>query len=185
MSAQISGTKAQVVHRLLRYEATKQYVNMTDEELASEFSKRTDQPPPDTREELLNKLVEDDEFRNGWLEAASKAGVKRMRELTIKCVCDGLEPTVFTEKGQAQVTSAVLKQLAGDSTAGMIGTIFTHFVKLNQRAKGEAACKALETLGQMNAISTTINTFLLPLQDLADEYGRVHGSLNINTETGG
>src|SRR3546814_10609765 len=36
----------------------------------------------------------------------------------------------------------------------------------------------------MTAIDTMTSNFLLPLQQLADPKGRVHCSLNLNTETG-
>ena len=36
----------------------------------------------------------------------------------------------------------------------------------------------------MNSIETMLNTFILPLQSVADAEQRVHCSLNLNTETG-
>ena len=51
-------------------------------------------------------------------------------------------------------------------------------------AKGERACVALDALCRVGSIETMITNFLRPLQELADDGGRVHCSLNLNTETG-
>jgi DNA polymerase-1 len=39
-------------------------------------------------------------------------------------------------------------------------------------------------LAQLGQIDTTIQSFLKPLQELADANSRVHCSLNLNTDTG-
>jgi len=49
---------------------------------------------------------------------------------------------------------------------------------------GEEGCKALASLGAIGSIDTMIDNFLTTLQTLSDDQSRVHGSLNLNTETG-
>ena len=39
-------------------------------------------------------------------------------------------------------------------------------------------------VGHVSSIETMLNTFIIPLQQLADAESRVHCSLNLNTETG-
>ena len=39
-------------------------------------------------------------------------------------------------------------------------------------------------LGKVGSIDTMLNTFIIPLQAVADSHQRVHCSLNLNTETG-
>jgi DNA polymerase-1 len=46
------------------------------------------------------------------------------------------------------------------------------------------ACEALEALIEVGTIDTLLNTFIVPLQHLGDERGRIHTSMNLNTETG-
>jgi DNA polymerase-1 len=42
----------------------------------------------------------------------------------------------------------------------------------------------MEQLCDAGAISTLLSTFIEPLQSMADARGRLHTSININTETG-
>lgn len=55
---------------------------------------------------------------------------------------------------------------------------------LGDEEKGKKLCWALYNLQKHRSIETLINTFIRPLQELADCNSRVHCSLNINTETG-
>ena len=55
---------------------------------------------------------------------------------------------------------------------------------MGDEEKGKQLCWALYNLQKHRSIETLINTFIRPLQELADKNSRVHCSLNINTETG-
>ncbi len=55
---------------------------------------------------------------------------------------------------------------------------------MGQPEKGKDICKALNMLIEHRSLETLMQTFIRPLQDLADKNSRVHCSLNINTETG-
>lgn len=95
----------------------------------------------------------------------------------------GLPPVEHTAAGWPAVSGAVLKTLAGDPQADPpeYGTAFEHF---KGEGRGAAACEALHNLYTVSAVETMLSNFIVPLQAMADEGGRVHCSLNINTETG-
>jgi DNA polymerase-1 len=63
----------------------------------------------------------------------------------------------------------------------VFGTAYTHF---GGNEKGRQACMALGALADVGQVDATITNFLVPLQALVDERGRIHCSLNLNTETG-
>ena len=52
--------------------------------------------------------------------------------------------------------------------------------------EGVQACAAIDSLNDVAAIDTLLSNFIIPLQgdDIRGPEGRVHGALNINTETG-
>ena len=68
-------------------------------------------------------------------------------------------------------------------------TVRTHLTCLqayeffNEGQEGHDACVAFFSLTAIGSIDTMIANFLTSLQTLADDKKRVHGSLNINTET--
>lgn len=61
------------------------------------------------------------------------------------------------------------------------GTAYDFF---GEGERGKAACQAIGALALLGQVDTTIASFLVPLQQLADENDRIHCSLNLNTETG-
>ena len=102
----------------------------------------------------------------------------------------GLQPVLLTKgKGEAAVSVPVLQKLAGkpDSDPPSYGLAFTHFATFaadSTEAEGADACKAIGELCRISALSTTLNTFIIPLQQQLDPNSRIHASLNLNTETG-
>lgn len=54
------------------------------------------------------------------------------------------------------------------------------------KQRGLEACVAVESLLEVNSIDTLLSNFILPLQEnsIKTSDGRIHASLNINTETG-
>lgn len=85
------------------------------------------------------------------------------------------------------VTSDVLRELAGqpetihDLNAEKKGKAFAFF---GGGENGNKACIAFDAVCKMGSIDTMLSSFIGPLQTLSDENGRVHCSLNLNTETG-
>lgn len=61
------------------------------------------------------------------------------------------------------------------------GLAYNHF---GGGEEGEEACRAIQSLVDISRIDTMLSNFILPLQQMADKDGRVHCSLNLNTETG-
>ena len=112
---------------------------------------------------------------------------------------------VYTATGSPAVSGVVLRQLAGrpgaarelvegwdalsadqrkdDALAATCGTAFLAF---GGGREGAAACAAIDALNDVAAIDTLLSNFIIPLQsdNLRGKEGRVHASLNINTETG-
>ena len=60
------------------------------------------------------------------------------------------------------------------------------YIPCGGNKKGLEACIAVESLLEVGAIDTLLSSFILPLQEnnVKTSDGRVHASLNINTETG-
>ena len=86
----------------------------------------------------------------------------------------GLPPLARTSSGWPAATAVVLRELAAGPAAAHFGG----------GSAGEAACAALRALHSVSTIDTMLSNFIVPLQTMADEKGRVHCSLNLNTETG-
>ncbi|KAJ0396513.1 hypothetical protein ATCC90586_006599 [Pythium insidiosum] len=116
----------------------------------------------------------------GIVEPGKQKALKK-RSITIRGL--GIPPTQFTASGMPAASADVLKELAGrpDATPPRYGRAFEHFADPEE---GAAACVALKALYDISSINTMLNNFILPLQELADADGRVHCSLNLNTDTG-
>eukprot|EP00981_Chlorochromonas_danica_P006017 scaffold1244_cov162-Ochromonas_danica.AAC.53 len=96
------------------------------------------------------------------------SSVKKYREITIRSV--GLTPSTFTPTGLPQVSASLLKKLAGKNVFGeeseaKWGEAYDFF------GGGEAGAKACRAIAALAA-------------SLVDKQGRIHCSLNLNTETG-
>ena len=113
--------------------------------------------------------------------AEGKDRALKSREIWIKGL--GLSPKKFTKSGWPQVSADVLKELAGKPLADppKYGSAFE---ALGGGEAGRAACEAIDALNTANSIETMLGTFILPLQEMVDPHGRIHCSLNLNTETG-
>ena len=64
-----------------------------------------------------------------------------------------------------------------------LGPLYAAF---DDHREGLEACVAVEALLEISAIKTLLASFILPLQDdrIKTSDGRIHGSMNLNTETG-
>ena len=123
----------------------------------------------------------------GFIEEGKK---KAKKHVDFPLVGLGIEPVQLTKgKGEAAVSVPVLQKLAGkpDSEPPKYGLAYNHFASFSPdstEADGVDACKALGELCRISALSTTLNTFIIPLQQQLDPNSRIHASLNLNTETG-
>lgn len=109
-------------------------------------------------------------------------GDKVTTYLTVKGL--GIPVVGRTESGLPSVDSASLKVLAGEPDEGKYGTAYEFLAAKGLEEVGRGCSKALNSLLQFKSIETLVNSFITPLQSLADPDGRIHYSLNINTETG-
>lgn len=79
----------------------------------------------------------------------------------------------------------MIKKLAGSDPAnGKYGIAYDHFKEQGRAAFGEEMCLALDSWLKFKSIEKLITTYIMPLQELADSNGRIHCSMNLNTETG-
>ena len=133
---------------------------------------------------------QEEDFDRDNVEGAIEEGKKKAKKnvsFTLRGL--GLEPVSLTKGKDAAVSVDVLHKLAGrpDKDPPQYGVAYQHFAHFEPTSTpedGVAACKALQQLTTFSALSTTLNTFLLPLQTQCDSESRIHASLNLNTETG-
>lgn len=150
-----------------------------------------------TLKEILNDLKE--------------KSIAEPKNVDITITSIGMQPEKFTAGGAPSVTADVLRGLAGDPFTdppkyGKVSFCFIynsckHFLPIplfipsfryiiqayeffGGGEKGHDACVALYSLTAIGSIDTMIANFLTSLQTLCDHDSRVHGSININTETG-
>eukprot|EP00741_Cyanophora_paradoxa_P005271 tig00000865_g5110.t1 len=121
---------------------------------------------------------------DGFIEEG-KTRAKKKRSIAIAGM--GLPVVARTASGWPSTDQAALRRLAGKAPSeGRYGLAFEHFEKRGTPGGGAAACAALDALCEATAVDTLLETFIRPLQELAgaDAHGRIHASLNLNTETG-
>ena len=81
----------------------------------------------------------------------------------------------ITAGGLPSCSAAAMRKLAGRPRAQP---------PVYGEAEEPAACLAIDDLISATSISTLNSTFITPLQDWPSKDGRIHASLNLNTETG-
>ncbi|KAJ4745777.1 DNA polymerase I [Rhynchospora pubera] len=147
------------------------------------------------------------------IEQGKKAPLKH-RNITLCSLVDNMQTESYTASGWPSVSGAALKSLAGkipteliymldeeeneedgevevgganvedvDSERSMYGAAFDAF---GGGKEGKEACHAIAALCEVCSIDSLISNFILPLQGdhISCHNGRIHCSLNINTETG-
>lgn len=124
----------------------------------------------------------------GWIDPTSKTGKpKKKRDFLLTGL--GMPIKETTAKKMPAVSIKVLKELAGKidvdpDIAPKYGSAYQHFVKQGGPDAGRKACEAIDALCKVSAVNIMLNTFIKPLQEQVDAHGRIHCSLNLNTETG-
>jgi len=126
-------------------------------------NRKTGEPLPKRKKfEVLNT--------DGYIEPGKKKP-KKKRPITLRAV--GFEPTDYTKTGWPGVGGADLAQLVHQCD-GVFGT-----EEEAAEAKG-----AIQALVKVTSIDTLLSNFITPLPAYPDDNGRIHCSLNLNTETG-
>ncbi|KAM9986691.1 hypothetical protein ACTFIY_011098 [Dictyostelium cf. discoideum] len=146
-----------------------------------------------TKESLpLEKDFECDNL-DGTIEVG-KTKPKKKKTFYLRGI--GMESKSLTTNGWPSVDSSSLRELAGKNPIdGKYGSAYDFFVKSNNESykdlpiekreqMGREASIAINALLELGSIGTLLNTFIIPLQKLADSNSRLHTSINVNTETG-
>ena len=166
-------------------------------------NKRRDKPGVELTREFTQESTE-------WLEWDRSGREGKAPKKTMKLALHGItkkpiQVMTYTATGLPAVSSVVLRALAGkpgaarsimdnwdelpdeekteDKLKKQCGTAFDAF---GGGKDGVEACAAIDALNDVAAIDTLLSNFIIPLQgdDIRGPEGRVHGALNINTETG-
>jgi DNA polymerase-1 len=119
------------------------------------------------------------ENTDGYIEEGKKVA-KKKRSFTITGL--GLPFVDATDSGWPAVSHPVMSKLVGDPPE-KYGKLVDLFEEKGLTG-GKQACEALAASIESSKIDTLISTFMIPLAEFADANSRIHGSLNINTETG-
>ncbi len=166
-------------------------------------NKRRDKPGVELTREFTQESTEWTEWDANGREG--KAPKKTMKVLLHGITTKPIQVQTYTATGLPAVSSVVLRALAGKPGAARAimdnwdalpdeerteealkkacGTAFSAF---GGGQEGVQACAAIDALNDVAAIDTLLSNFIIPLQgdDIRGPEGRVHGALNINTETG-
>ena len=111
-----------------------------------------------------------------YKEKDSKKAKLKYRDMSITGY--GIPVQNMSISGIPSVDSGCLKILAG-------GVAKDFFIKKNDPETGKIIDTLLNTILKLKSTETLLNTFIVSLMDQIDKKdGRIHSSLNINTETG-
>ena len=166
-------------------------------------NKRRDKPGVELTREFTQESPE-------WIAWDSAGREGKAPKKTMKVALHGItlkpiQVQTFTATGLPAVSSVVLRALAGKP--GVARALMDTWDSLSDKEKSEEAlkkacgaafdafgggqegvqaCAAIDSLNDVAAIDTLLSNFIIPLQgdDIRGPEGRVHGALNINTETG-
>ncbi|KAJ7554012.1 hypothetical protein O6H91_06G122400 [Diphasiastrum complanatum] len=133
------------------------------------------------------KLPVDWYTSSGW-PAVSGASLKSLAGKVAIDYTTGNQENIFTDLPEEDVTS--LTEAGGKQNVANEKEDLSNYGKAYEAfgggQKGREACSALAALCEMASIDTLISNFIQPLQggQFMGLDGRVHCSLNINTETG-
>jgi DNA polymerase-1 len=116
------------------------------------------------------------------IQLAGKKEALKKREMPIKGL--GLKPLDFTEKGIPSVDQHVIKEMVKKEKDGQSYAYKAFLEKVNDTKLAKSFEEALTSYENYKTIETLLGTFIIPLQEKADKYGRIHCNLNFNTDTG-
>jgi DNA polymerase-1 len=102
--------------------------------------------------------------------------------MTIKGL--GLKPISFTEGGLPQIDNQTVKKMLVKEENGKSYAFNQYMDRFQNEAQAKQLEEALKSYEKFKHIETLLKTFILPLQQAADDTSRIHCSLNFNTDTG-
>lgn len=106
----------------------------------------------------------------------------RYREMTIRGL--GIKPLGFTKSGIPAIDQPIVKKMLQKDSNGFSYAYNQFMQNFNDEHKAKAFEVALKDYELFKTIETLLQTFIIPLQESADQNGRIHCSLNLNTDTG-
>ena len=136
------------------------------------------------KKEYFKNEVESFRVENvsGFIKEGGKAPLK-FRDMEIRGF--GLEPISWTEKGAPQADANVIRELAGQEPVnGKFGKAYDQMCERGREEDGEKMSIALDHWLKFKHIEKLLSTYIKPLQGQIDKNGRIHTSMNLNTETG-
>lgn len=109
---------------------------------------------------------------------------KVLKKFELKIKGFGIEPLGFTEGGVPAVDQFIMKAMLKKEENGMTYAYNQMLSKTNSAEKSLKFQEAIEYYEKYKSIETLLKTYILPLQESCDFKGRIHCSLNLNTDTG-
>lgn len=96
----------------------------------------------------------------------------------------GIKPLGFTHGGVPAIDQNIVKKMLVNEENGYSYAYNQIYSKFKDDLKAKSFEDALRNYERLKAIDTLLGTFIVPLQNAADAKGRIHCSLNFNTDTG-
>lgn len=123
---------------------------------------------------MLSKST-DEHDQKKYAVFTSPKGVNKKLKVDILLKGLGKKSRGVTEGGWPSVSAKAMRSLAGypRATPPVYGD-----------PEDKDMCRAIDDMIEASSISTLLSTFIVPLQHWPGNDGRIHASLNINTETG-
>eukprot|EP00347_Sterkiella_histriomuscorum_P005807 403355195 len=153
--------------------------------LFAPFNKRGKKPTFDNDGEIMYEYPKERLFKventAGFIKEGKKQALKQ-REMKITGL--GIPALDYTQSSLPSADTPVIKRLAGRPDKGEFGEAYNFFLRQDKEEEGKECCWALWNWIQYKGIETLLNTYILPLQKAPDQHGRIHCSMNLNTETG-
>lgn len=107
----------------------------------------------------------------------------KFRDMTLRGF--GLDPISWTAGGLPQADAIVIRELAGkDPLNGKYGKAYEQLVSRGLEEVGVEMSIALDSWIKQKQIDKLVTTYIKPLQTHVNQNGRIHCSMNLNTETG-
>jgi DNA polymerase I len=112
-----------------------------------------------------------------------KSAPLKYRDMPIKGL--GFKPLGFTEGGVPAIDQNIVKTMLKKEGNGK-SYAYNQFIEKfpNNEIGANQFEEALRSYEKYKHVETLLKTFILPLQQAADSTGRIHCSLNFNTDTG-
>lgn len=117
-----------------------------------------------------------------YQKIAENGKILKFRNMIIKGL--GMKPLGYTEGGLPAIDQHIVKEMLKKEANGLSYAYNQFYEKYKDEIKAKNFETALMKYEKYKSIETLLKTFILPLQEAVDKNGRIHCSLNLNTDTG-